>query len=232
MPFRARRNGPPLRLKIYMRLLMNDNAGETSELLRLVRKGNEEALGALLSQYRERLKRMIRLRLNSRLQGRIDASDVIQEAYLEALRRIDDYLKEPNMPFFLWLRQITGQKLMDFHRRHLGAQIRDARREVSLYRGALPAPNSVSLAAQLLGHLTSPSQAAVKAEMRIRVQETLNSMHLIDREVLALRHFEQLSNVETAQVLGLSESGATARYLRALKRLKDLLSQIPGFFDQ
>jgi RNA polymerase sigma-70 factor, ECF subfamily len=107
--------------------------------------------------------------------------------------------------------------------------MRDAGCEVSLHRGGLPAADSVSLAAQLLGKLTSPSQAAIKAETRLVVQEALNSMDPVDREVLALRHFEQLSTSETAEILGLSKAGAGSRYLRAIKRLRQILSQLPEF---
>ena len=120
-------------------------------------------------------------------------------------------------------------KLAEVHRRHLGTQLRDADREVTLHRGGLPEADSVSLAAQLLGKLTTPSQAAIKAETRLLVQEALNSMDPIDREVLALKHFEQLSTSEIAEVLGLSKAGAGSRYLRAIKRLREILSQIPGF---
>jgi RNA polymerase sigma-70 factor (ECF subfamily) len=132
------------------------------------------------------------------------------------------------MPFFLWLRFITGQKLLELHRYHLGAQARDAGREVSLYRGSLPETTSAALAAQLLGHLTRPSEAAIRAETKVRLQEALNRMEPLEREVLALRHFEHLSNAETAQVLGIQESAASKRYLRALKRLKDILTSTPG----
>ena len=116
---------------------------------------------------------------------------------------------------------MTGQRLLQVHRRHLGAAMRDAGREVSLYRGALPQASSASLAAQLLGRLTSASQAAVRAEMQVQLQEALNGMDPIDREVLALRHFEELSNGEAAEVLGLSKTAASNRYVRALGRLKE-----------
>lgn len=211
---------------------MTDDANNTDELIRRAAAGEPDAITPLLCEYRQRLKRMVYLRLNRRLQGRIDESDVLQEAFLEVTRRLEEYLKRPEMPFFLWVRQITGQKLIDIHRQHLGAKMRDVNREVSLHRGAFPAASSVSLAAQLLGHITSPSQAAIKAETRLRVQESLNSMEPLDREVLALRHFEQLNNTEIAQVLGLSDSGATARYVRALRHLKKRLSEIPGFFEE
>ncbi len=202
---------------------MAENSSATNELLRAAAGGDNQRWGALLARHRERLRRMVALRLDHRLQGRIDPSDVIQEAFLTASARLAEYLKQPSMPFFLWLRFLTGQKLLELHRHHLGAQARDASREVSLYRGALPETTSAALAAQLLGHLTRPSEAAIRAEMKIRLQEALNSMEPLDREVLALRHFEQLSNAETARVLGLQESAASKRYLRALKRLKEIL---------
>jgi RNA polymerase sigma-70 factor (ECF subfamily) len=171
---------------------------------------------------------MVALRLDQRLQGRLDASDVIQEAFLEASARLPEYLRQPALPFFLWLRFLTGQKVMELHRRHLGAQMRDAGREISLYRGTLPEASSAALAAQLLGHDTRPSEAADRAERKIRLQEALNSLDPLDREVLALRHFEQLNNAETAQTLGLHESAASKRYIRALKKLKDILTSLPG----
>src|SRR5262249_38758951 len=152
----------------------------------------------------------------------------LQEVYLDLARRLPEYAANPAVSFFLWLRSLTGQKLIDVHRQHLGARMRDVNQEVSLYRGALPQASSVSLAAQLLGRLTSASQAAIRAETQIRVQEALNSMDPIDREVLTLRHFELLSNDETAHVLGLKKSAASNRYIRALKRLKDILAGLPG----
>jgi len=169
-------------------------AADVNELLAQAAAGNETALTHLFTRYRKRLKQMVRLRLNRRLQGRVDDSDILQEAYLEAAKRLPEYLAEKPLPFFLWLRRLTGEKLIDAHRRHLGAKMRDAGQEVSLHRGPMPAASSASLAAQLLGHLTSPSQAAIKAEIRLRVQEALNSMDPLDREIIALRHFEQLSN--------------------------------------
>src|SRR6516225_4314153 len=205
--------------------------GDLTELLARAAAGDENALTELFSRYRKRLKQMVRLRLNRRLQGRLDDSDILQEACLEAARRLPEYLHDKPLPFFLWLRHLTGQKLVDAHRRHLGAKLRDAAQEVSLHRGAMPAASSASLAAQLLGRLTSPSQAAVKAETRLRVQEVLNRMDPLDREVLALRHFEQLNNGEVAATLGINESTASSRYLRALKRLKDEVQNIPGLFE-
>jgi RNA polymerase sigma-70 factor (ECF subfamily) len=207
---------------------MATEPNEPSELLRRAGQGDTAALGALLESHRKRLRRMVRLRLDPRLQGRIDPSDVLQEAYLEAAQRLADYLREPRMPFFIWLRFLTGQKLLTLRRHHLGTEGRDAGREVSLCHGAMPEASSACLAAQLMGKLTAPLQAAIRAELRGRLQDALNAMDPLDREVLALRHFEHLNNTETADVLGITPSGASSRYLRALKRLKDILGNVPG----
>jgi RNA polymerase sigma-70 factor (ECF subfamily) len=123
------------------------------------------------------------------------------------------------------------QRLLALHRFHLGAEKRNVAQEMSLHRGPMPAASSVSLASRLLGKFTSASQKAIRAELRVRLQETLNRLDPIDREVLALRHFEELSNNETAEVLGLSKAAASNRYVRALKRLKDALAETPGFFE-
>jgi RNA polymerase sigma-70 factor (ECF subfamily) len=212
-----------------MGLVVPDETNDHEQLKRLA-AGDEQALVELFGRYRDRLRRMVKLRLDRRLQGRIDASDVLQEAYLDVSKRAAEYAANPTMPFFLWLRFLTGQRLLIVHRQHLGTKMRDAGQEVSLYRGALPQATSVSLAAQLLGRLTSPSLAAVRAELQLKLQEALNSMDPLDREVLTLRHFEELSNNETAQVLGIQKSAASNRYVRALKRLKEVLSSMPGFF--
>ena len=186
----------------------------------------------LARRYRDRLRRMVQLRLDRRLQGRVDASDVLQEAYLDAARRAPEYAANPALAPLLWLRLLTGQRLLVVHRQHLGTKMRDAGQEVSLYRGALPQASSVSLAAQLLGRLTSPTQAAARAEMQLRLQEALNGMDPLDREILTLRHFEELSNGEAAAVLGLQKSAASKRYVRALARLQAVLEGIPGFMDR
>jgi RNA polymerase sigma-70 factor (ECF subfamily) len=213
---------------------MADPVGnDPNRLLRRALAGDESALAALFDGHRERLRRMIRLRLDRRLSGRVDASDVLQEAYLDVRKRIAEYARDPAaLPFHLWLRLIAGQRLTDVHRDHLGSQMRDAGQEVSLHRGPFPQASSVALAAQLLGKMTSASKAAIRVEHKLIVQEALNSMDPIDREVLTLRHFEHLSNEETALVLGLSKSAASNRYIRALKRLKEILSSIPGLKEQ
>jgi RNA polymerase sigma-70 factor (ECF subfamily) len=207
---------------------MTADGSELDDLLAQAASGDEGALAALFSRCRPRLKRMVQLRLDRRLSGRVDASDVLQEAYLEVHQRFPEWNTDRHVPFFLWLRLVTGQKLTDFHRHHLGAQMRDAGQEVSLYRSALPQASSACLAAHLLGKLTSASHAAIRAEYKLLVQQALNSMDALDREVLVLRHFEHLSNDETALVLGVKKATASQRYIRALKRLKDILSSIPG----
>jgi RNA polymerase sigma-70 factor (ECF subfamily) len=212
-----------------MGLVMTGDSSGVADLLQRAVEGDEAASRELFSRYLPRLRRMVCLRLSRRLQGRVDESDVLQEACLDVSRRLAEYAAEPKLPFYLWLRHLTGLKLAEIHRRHLGTQLRDADREVTLHRGALPEADSASLAAQLLGSVTSPSEAAVKAEQRLMVQEALDLMDSVDREVLALKHFEQLSTSEIADVLGLSKAGAGSRYLRAIKRLRQILSRMPGF---
>jgi RNA polymerase sigma-70 factor (ECF subfamily) len=209
-------------------MLMDNNSAETARLLEQARAGDNEALSALFARHRPRLRRMVELRLDRQLQARIDASDVIQEAYVEVVTRWNEYLIEPSYPLFLWLRLIVGERLLNLHHHHLGTQMRDAGRELSLYRGALPEASSAALAARLLGNQTSPTQAAERAERMIRLQEALNSLDAMDREVLALRHFEELSLAETALSLGIEESADAKRYIRALKRLKAILANMPG----
>ncbi len=133
-----------------------------------------------------------------------------------------------DLPAFLWLRLVVSQRLAIYHRRHLGAKMRDAGQEVSLYRDPLPQASSAALASMLLGRLTSPSNAAIRAEQVLRVQEALNALDPLDREVIALRQFEELSRAETAQVLGISEEAGAKRYMRALRRLKAVLAAQPG----
>jgi RNA polymerase sigma-70 factor (ECF subfamily) len=209
---------------------MTETGTTTDELLRRAKAGDQEALGALFARYRDRLRRMVRLRLDRRLSGRVDASDVLQDAYLDVARRFPEYVAAPTVPFYIWLRALTGQRLIDLHRHHLGAEMRDAGREISLYRGALPTASSASLAQQLLAGLTSPTLAAIREEMQLRLQEALNSMDPIDREVVVLRHFEELSNAEAAEVLGIETAAASKRYIRAIRRLKAILEAVPGFF--
>ena len=211
---------------------MHKDPDDPEELLRRAAAGDEAALGALWERHRARLRLMVRLRLDRRLQGRGDPSDVLQDTYLDLAARLPDHARDRPMRTYLWLRLVTGQRLAQVHRQHRGAAMRDAGREVSLYRGALPRASSASLPARRLGRFTTASPAALRAERQLRLQEVLNGLDEMDREILALRHFEQLSNGEAAQVLGLSKTAANNRYIRALGRLRDLLGRVPGFFDQ
>ncbi|MEM6470043.1 MAG: sigma-70 family RNA polymerase sigma factor [Planctomycetota bacterium] len=206
------------------------NENDLQQLIDRAADGDGLAMSELFERYRGPLKKMVRVRLNRHLYGRVDESDVVQDAYLEAARRLNEYASAPRAPFFLWLRKITSQRLIDTHRRHLGAQARDAGVEVALHKARGPMASSVMLARALLGGLTSPTQAAVKAETRIAIQEALASMSEIDREILSLRHLESLTNVEAAMELEIDASAASKRYLRALQRLKQLLEEL-GLVD-
>ena len=207
---------------------MTETEPEFSEGLKRISQGDQDALAEIFSRYRARLRKMIRLRMDSRLQGRVDPSDVLQEAYIDISRRAPEQSKRADMPFFLWLRMITYQKLLEVHRRHLQTQQRDAARDISIYHGHSDI-DSKMLASQLLGQLTSASQMATRAEQQLILEEVLNQMDPIDREILTLRHFEELSNGEVAKVLSLSKSAASNRYVRAVIRLKERLSELPGF---
>jgi len=195
----------------------------TVRLVKQAAAGDPRALGDLLTRYEDRLLRAVAFRMDRRLRGRVDPADIVQESYIDATARFDSYTKKPEMPFFLWLRFLTMQKLMQIHREHFGVKARDVEREVSIYDKQSPLATSAVLAAQLLGKHTSPSQAAMRGEIQQKLEQMLNAMEPIDREVLALRHFEQLSNAEAARVLNINESASSSRYVRAIRRLKHLL---------
>ena len=190
---------------------------------------DEEALAALFSRHRERLWRIARFRLPDKLRGRVDPDDVLQDAYLSALQRLTHYAGGSS---FLWLRLIVNQTLVDLHRRHLGAQMRDAGREVAIHGVPHTEATSASMAITLVGSLTSPSQAAVRDETLDIVERAIEGMDPIDREVLALRHFEELTNSEVAGALGIQPKAASIRYIRALRRLKAILAEVPGLTDE
>ena len=191
----------------------------TDEVLeQRLRAGDDGALATLLERFRERLQRMVQFRLDARLVGRIDAEDIVQEAYVDAEKRLAAF-RGDDKPFLVWIRLITQQTMIDVHRKHLGAAMRNAGREVK-------APPSGTLSGFFVAHVTSPSQAAMREELRQRVEAALESMDEIDREVLLLRHFEELSNKDAAAVLGIQENAASNRYVRALGRLKGLLGEL------
>lgn len=207
---------------------MTDEPTGTEALLARAAAGDGAAWGALLTAHQERLARMVAFRMDPRLRGRVDAADVIQDAFAEAAAHRADYFRAPAAPLFLWLRGVVSNKLLEVHRHHLGAGMRDARRERGLDAPAGTHDTSATPGAHLAAQLTRPSLAAVRAEVRARLAAALGAMDPGDREVLVLRHFEQLSNAEAAQVIGIEERAAAKRYLRALQRLKDVLSDMPG----
>jgi RNA polymerase sigma-70 factor, ECF subfamily len=210
---------------------MANSPGE-NQLLERVAQGDQNALAELFSRHRDRLWRMVTFRMDPRLHGRIDADDVLQEAWMSAVQRIDHFLVDASRSIFVWFRLITSQTLVDIHRRHLGTQKRNAGHEFSIDRGWSSSSTSTSLSFHLLDQLTTPSEAALKEEMTRKLNEALAEMKDIDREVLALRHFEQLTNREAAQVLGISEQAASDRYLRALSRLKTAMTSFPGYLAE
>lgn len=200
------------------------HSDSTEELWQRAKAGDQASIGQLLELNRQRLKRMVALRIDPCLQRRVDASDVVQESLWEAARRFLEYTQQDDMPFLVWLRLITQQRLNAHFRQHLGTQRRDAGREVSIDRRGLPAATSAALAARLLGKLTQPSEAAMRAEAKIRLQQAINQLAELDREILVLRHFEQLSAHEAALELGISDEAVKKRHVRALQRLKRVLT--------
>jgi RNA polymerase sigma-70 factor (ECF subfamily) len=189
--------------------------------------GGTPETAALFDRYKERLRRTVRLRLDGRLLGIVDSSGVLKLVREEAARRGGELAGPGGPDPFLWLRQVTGAVLSQLHHERLGAQVRG---DISLYRGALPEATSISLAAHLLGRGGGDDdRAAARAEQKLLLQEALNAMEPLDREVLTLRHCEQLSNDEAATVLGLPTSQASEAYIRALKRITLVLASLPGF---
>jgi len=207
---------------------VNVGSENESDLLDRARGGDPDALNELFARHRDRLRRMVAGRLDDRLRARVDASDVIQEAQLEVLQRLPEYLANRPLPFYLWLRLEVGKHLIYVHRRHLGADKRDVRRDVPIGSPGMPDPSSTALAAALVAAGPSPSQDAVRAEQADRVRAALDRLEPGDREVLALRHFEMLSRGETAAVLGITDAAASKRYVRALDRLETALAGAVG----
>lgn len=214
---------------------MTDVVKASDGLLARAAAGDARAWGNLLTAHEERLRRVIAFRLNPRLRGRVDPGDVVQEVYLEAVACRSNYFGQAvadGIPVFIWLRGVAANKLLEVHRRHLGTELRDAAREGGPCGGGGgggAADATVdAVVALLTGGATGPRTAAERREATGRVRAALDGMEPIDREVLALRHYEQLTNLEAARVLGIRERAAAKRYLRALKRLKEMLAGMPG----
>ena len=203
---------------------MSDPTGNISEeLISGMKAGDEQALAEVFSSYRERLRRIIQFRMDYRMAGRVSDSDVLQETYIAAAQRLRHFAQRSDMPPFLWLRLLVSQQLIDLHRQHLQAEMRDARKEVALHPARTSPHTSLAIAAQLVGKMTNVSEVVLRAERIERLEAVLNEMDEIDREVIALRHFEELSNFETANVLQIETSAASKRYLRAMTRLAKLM---------
>ena len=202
---------------------MPDSVPDIAPLLEKLKAGQQSALAELFDTYRPQLRRMVELRLDPRLGARVAPSDVLQEAYVDCLSRYEHFFRREGASFYVWLRLIVNQSLVDLHRRHLAAKMRSAGQEATGWTAA----TSVSLARHLVAQLESPSQE----EMLSQVQTALETLDPLDREILTLRHFEELGNNEVAELLGLQKAAASNRYVRALGRLRQALSKVPGFFD-
>jgi RNA polymerase sigma-70 factor, ECF subfamily len=202
----------------------SDSDIEEIELLRAAECGDDDACQQLLARHRGRLRQMVAVHLDHRLAARVDASDVVQEALAEAAARLAVYLRERPLPFYPWLRQFAWQRLVQLHRHHIGARRRSARREVPLDI-ALTNTSADALANHLIASGTSPSRRMIRDELRRRVQDALRRLAPRDRELLVMRHLEEMSAVEIAAILGISAGAVRVRHLRALTRLRTVLSE-------
>lgn len=196
------------------------------DLQQQLKAGDASRFAEVFVHHRPRLWQIIHFRLSDQVRGRVDADDVLQEVYIDAEKRLQHFIDGDFPSFFLWLRLVAGQTLSDVHRRHLGTQSRSTLRESNPSAAKSWENTSMCLSQRFIAHLTSPSQAAVKQELIGQVHEALQGMNEIDREVLALRHFEELTNQEVAVELGIQPKAASIRYMRALERLRGVLSQI------
>ena len=198
---------------------------QTQQLLDAARDGDVSAAGQLLNRHRDALRRMVEMRLDRRIQQRVDASDIVQEVMIEANRRLRTYLEDPAMPFHLWLRQMARDRIIDAHRRHRASGKRSVDREQAMVAAKTLDRSTVELAAQLCDPELTPAAAATMEELQRRFQIAIESMDDNDREIVLMRHFEQLSNQDVARSLGLTEPAASMRYLRAMRRLRKLLAE-------
>lgn len=197
----------------------------TDELLQQAATGEPAAVDRLLDGHREALRQIVRRRMDPAIARRVDASDIVQDVLFDASRRLADYLRDPRVPFQLWLRQLAQDRLIDAHRRHRGAARRSLDREQSI--ASFADQSSLDLAAQLRDSELTPAAATIRHELESRLHGALERIDEEDREVLLLRHFEHLSNSEAAKLLGLSPAAAGMRHLRAVRRLKEILAEKP-----
>lgn len=199
------------------------DAENTQQLLAGVQGGDSEAVNRLMDRHRDALRRMVQMRLDQRVQRRVDVSDVVQDVLVEANRRLQDYVQTPQMPFHLWLRHIAMDRIIDAHRRHRGSAKRSVDRERPMVAAGNEDHSTMELVAQLHDPALTPAAAATQREMSKVVEQAISEMDEQDAEIVIMRHYEQLSNQEVAQALGLTEPAASMRYLRAMRRLKQLL---------
>ncbi len=204
---------------------MSSNSPEVQKLLDQAQAGDATAIERLLEHQREPVRRMINLRLDPMIGRRVDASDVVQEVLLEASRRFQDFLRNPTMPFHLWLRHLARDHIIDAHRRHRVAKKRGVDREQLLAAPNWADASSLDLIAQLSDHEATPATAAIRQELQRRLHSAIDKLNPDDREVIVMRHFEQLSNQEVATELRLTEPAASMRYLRAVRRLRELMGE-------
>jgi RNA polymerase sigma-70 factor (ECF subfamily) len=197
-----------------------EDEDETEELIRRAGRGDDQARQRLLSLHRDRLRRMVDSRLDPRLAARLDPSDVVQEALMDAAGRLEDYLRDRPLPFYAWLRQFAWERVIKLHERHVTARKRTVCRERAL---DLPDRSGLLLAGRLAASTTSPGRRLSKEEQRERVRAALAHLPPRDREILALLYLEGLNNKEAAAVLGIGEGAVKMRHLRALGRLRDLM---------
>jgi len=196
------------------------DSDRTRELLAAARDGDPEAIDGLMDRHRDALRKLVDHRMDRAIARRVDASDVVQDVLFEASSRLAKYLDQPTLPFHLWLRQLARDRLIDMHRRHRKAQRRSVDRERPLVSRAHSDLSSLDLIARLADAELTPAAASIRREMQLRFIEAIEELGEDDREILQMRHFEQLTNSEAALALELSPAAAGMRHLRALRRLK------------
>jgi RNA polymerase sigma-70 factor (ECF subfamily) len=208
---------------------MNTSAATNSEidaLLSDAARGDTTAVHALLEQHRERLRRMIAVRLDRRLAPRLDPSDVVQEALADAAKRLPDYLRERPLPFYPWLFRLATDRLAVTHRNHIASGVRAVGREERI-DGHYPDDLTVTrLADRLAANDTTPGRRALREERRRLLTTAIEQLVTADREILGLRYLDQLAFDEIAAVLGLGLSAVKMRHLRALERLRGVLVRL------
>ncbi|MEE2825168.1 MAG: sigma-70 family RNA polymerase sigma factor [Planctomycetota bacterium] len=211
---------------------MWSNAPQTEELLAQAQTGDASAVNNLLERHRNSLQQLVRIRLDQKIRGRVGVSDVVQDVLVEANRRFERYLENPVMPFHLWLRHIARDRIIDAHRRHRGTARRSVDREQNRWSPPGHDQSSFQLASILNDKRLTPAAAAIQREMSRRVEQSLSKLDEKDSEIIVMRHYEMLTNQEVAMILDLTEPAASMRYLRAIRRLKDVfLKDAPNGSD-